>query len=70
MKTPNTWAAAAVKTLGPALAAKIAKFEGRALIGVKNDEPNPNSSWFVHAYNWIVKRYPKVKQDTKTSENQ
>ena len=58
---PNVWAEALVKTQGPAQAAKIAKNEARPLIGTKNDEPNPNSAWFRHAYNWIVKRYPKAK---------
>lgn len=59
--TPNQWAEKAVKQLGPNHAAKIAKTEARPLIGTKNDEPNPNSTWFTHAYQWIVKRYPKAK---------
>jgi hypothetical protein len=59
--TPNQWAEEAVKRLGFTAAAKIASFEARPNIGSKNDEPNPNAEWYRHAYNWIVKRYPKAK---------
>lgn len=60
-QTPDTWAKGAVENLGPELAATIAKKESRAMIGTKNDVPNPNKAWYEHAYKWIVKRYPKTK---------
>lgn len=60
-QTPDVWAKGAVKTLGAELAATVARKEARPMIGTKNDEPNPNSAWYKHAYNWIVKRYPKAK---------
>lgn len=59
--TPDIWAEKAVKSMGAELAATVARREMRPMIGTKNDEPNPNAAWYRHAYNWIVKRYPKVK---------
>lgn len=63
---PEALASGMVKQHGPIDAAKILHREKRPMIGVKADQPNPNKSYFVNAYNWVLNRFPFA--DVKKSE--
>ncbi len=61
MNKPWDWADGLIKRQGPHRAAKIADREARELIGPsKLPQQNPNRPYFLHALNFILKRYPKA----------
>lgn len=55
--TLESLASGMVKQHGPIDAAKILH-KNTLPIGVKGKDYNPNESYFISAYNWVVNRFP------------
>jgi hypothetical protein len=68
MPRADVWAAAAVRNLGPAKAAEVARREAREWHGEKNAAPNPYRPWYLEALNWIMKRFKQQIEAAEASE--
>ncbi len=56
MRDPVAWAKAAIKSMGPAEALRVAEFYNRPMIGQTNDVKNPHYEFYKCAHGYIKKR--------------